>query len=166
MGSVQRAPAGLLDVLSAKGLDRLPVELLRDIRPTLDLLQFYGLQQLSLASNSNAAAAEGVGIVVTPSSTNWTVLFAAVATFTKTATMTALTGQVFIRRVLGQFNMCVADKNFSPFGATETGLVAVPYVPPYPLLMPPGTQITAVPAIIGTDATANVVLGVEFGLFG
>lgn len=162
---ISRVPRGLVDLLSAFG-GVTPPELEDRIRAVVELVQFYGMQHLTVQSANNAAAAKGVGVVITPSTTNWAVLFMATTSIVKTATVTALSGQVFIRRSSGLFNMCVAERALGPFGAAETGVAAVPFIPPYPMLLPPGSTITGVANILGTDATANVIVGAEFGLLG
>lgn len=169
MGAIQRAPQGLLDLLSLKDVSNLPQELLRDMRPTLDLLQFYGLQQRQVISNANAALAEGASVGVAAANaavTNtWCVLFCANFDVVKTATMTALYVSLPITRG-GGTPIPYAANELSPFGATVTGNVSTPFVPPYPLLLRPPWDVAGFLGILGTDATASTIIQAEIGVFG
>lgn len=148
-------------------MGRLPQELLTDLRPMLDLLQFYGLQQRTNVAVASAALAEGAVIQIAPSRTQWFILFDATLTITKTATMTALTGQVAMR-YNADLNQEVGLKSeqLGPFGATETGQVSVIWTAPYPRICPPNTEILGRCPIIGTDANAAVVIGANCGILG
>lgn len=161
---IQRVPRGLANILSLQS-GRTPVALGDQVTAILDLLQCYGLTQLQTAQTQNAAAAEGTSVVVVPSSTAWCVLFGAQVSVVKTATMTALRAGIGLQRTSGAIQR-VAEETLSPFGATETGTITVPFWAPYPILLPPGSQVVGVAAIIGTDATADVTTRVEFGLLG
>lgn len=161
--SVQRIPRGLLELIGNFG-GQTPANLAQEIAGNLELLQFYGLTQLQSASAVNAATAEGAGVTVTlPNS--WCVLFSANCFVTKTATMTALRVGLGINRT-GGAEMGVADIDGSPFGATETGGVTAVWFAPYPVLCPPGSRVVGRPNIIGTDATASVIVAAEFGVLG
>lgn len=161
---IQRVPRGLNELLSIFG-GQTPVEMENSVRATLELLQMYGLSQLQSLGTNNAATAEGVAVSVQPSATQWTVLFTASTSIVKTATMTALTGTIAMRRT-GNADSLLRSEQLGPFGATETGVVAVAHVCPYPMLLPPGTLIIGRANIIGTDATANVTTFAEFGVVG
>lgn len=163
---IQRVPQGLLPLLGAFGGETPPV-LADQVLATVDILQLYGLTQVQRQFASNGALAEGGSLAITL--TSWCVLFGANFNITKTATMTALSANITIFRggaAAGPNGWQVAFGQFSPFGATETGGVVVPWVAPYPLLCPPGTGINGSPLIIGTDATAACSLTVEIGLLG
>jgi hypothetical protein len=163
---IQRVPRGLGDVLSIFG-GQTPTDLSEQVGGVLELLQFYGLQQRQLLTNNNAALVEG-GQVTIFLPNFWCVLFMANMAVIKTATMTALRGGVFLSRAGGaaQPGACYLSEEMGPFGATETGQASLAFVPPYPMLMPPGSTVTAIPLIIGTDANANVFVGCEIGLLG
>jgi hypothetical protein len=163
---IQRVPRGLNDLLSISG-GTTPVELEDRVRSTLELIQFYGLQQRAVFAGNNPAVAENVGVVVTPSVGAWIVLFGASATIIKTATMTALRASISYR-LAGDVNQepALASEELGPFGATETGAVSVVFRAPFPLILPPNTVFVARAQIIGTDATANVTVGVEAGILG
>lgn len=164
MLKIQRVPQGLQNLLALQGADT-PIQLDDKIAGVIDLLQMYGLQQRQGASASNAAAAEGAAVIVTPSARDWVVLFGAHGNFTKTATQTALRGEVFLNRTAGS-SILLAGEDLGPFGATETGSAAVGGYLPYPLLLPPNSFVFAQASVIGTDATAAVSCVVEFGVIG
>lgn len=161
---IQRAPRGLNQLLSIFGGES-PTELEDRLRLVIDAIQFYGATQMQLGTVAAAAVAEGVNQVLTLSETNWTVLFSVHANFTKTATVTALRGEVYVNRTAGG-SICVASKDLGPFGATETGTAMVPFFFPYPLLCPPGTTVAASPTVIGTDANCVMSTAAEFGVLG
>lgn len=173
MGSVQRVPLGLLDLLSLKDVGKLPRELSGVVQPSLDLLQFYGLTQIRHFSANDAALAEGGTVTCIPGAAGgpddprgkWALLFAACGIFIKTATATALRGSIVISR-LNVNTIPVASLELGPFGATETGACDVPFVPPYPLILAPPWDVRAALKILGTDATANVTATAQIGVFG
>ena len=157
---IQRVPRGLNDLLALSG-GQTPQLLADEVRPTLDLLQLYGLTQAQTLIATNAAAAEGATVGILLSATQWTVLFAICATVAKTATMTALEIGATLQRQGVQIP--IVSRAGGPFGATETGAVHAPFFLPYPTLCPPGTVVGAVATIIGTDATASVTVRAEVG---
>lgn len=162
---IQRVARGLLELLSIQD-GRAPSQFSETVVGQLDLLQFYGLQQRQIAFNNNAAAAEGVTVGIGPGAPldRWCILYALSGSFGKTATQTALRGTLFINR--GGLSIAVASQELGPFGATETGTVSVAFVPPYPWLLPPGSQLLASAQVIGTDATASVGIQAELGILG
>ena len=161
---IQRVPRGLLELLSLAG-GQTPYLLSGTVAPSLELLQLYGLTQLQSGVASNAVSTETVGADLVLSPTAWTVLFAATGQINKTATMTALFGTIVVRRTGGASSL-VAGVPLGPFGATETGFVSFGGYLPYPLVCPPGTVVTCVASIIGTDATAVAIALAEFGVLG
>jgi len=165
---IQRVPKGLNDVLNIFG-GATPRELEDRVRGSLELIQYYGLQQRRVSKTNDPALAEGsTGLGIILSQTQWCVLFVLSVTVIKTATMTALRSGLFINRQSGGAavdDQQVASEEQGPFGATESGAAGVIYVPPYPMLMPPGASVRGIVQILGTDATANTTLSVEFGVF-
>lgn len=158
---IQRVPQGLLNLLSIFG-GTTPQELEDRVRASIDLTQFYGLQQIRFLQETNAALAEGsaVSVLSAASGTDglakqWCVLFHCTGIFQKTATATALRGAMQIARQSGNYTP-VASEELGPFGATETGSTDVCFVPPYPMLLVPPWDIRAALRILGTDATAVV----------
>lgn len=167
MFTIQRVPRGLSDLLSIFG-GRQPQGLEESVRPTLDLLQFYGLTQRQTLFTGGTVT-EGNSVSLTMSAQNWTVLFGVHASFTKTATLTALNGAVFLDRSSGgssAVNLCLFSEDFTAFGATVTGVVNVGGLLPYAMACPPGSRVLAVPQIIGTDANNAIGLTAEFGVLG
>lgn len=161
---IQRVPQGLANLLAC--FTGAPSELEERVRGSIELLQMYGLQQRQILNTVNAAQAENTGIVVTPSLTDWLVFFGASYTLTKTATMTALGVSIQMRRSGGAVSIALNAGQGGPFGATETGNFTLPYWAPYPILCPPGTVFIGSLLILGTDATANAQLTLEFGIVG
>ena len=160
---IQRLPSGLIELLSISG-GQTPRELEDRIGGVLELLQFYGLTQRQTLSLT-AAANEGVLNTITPAPTSWAVLFAAHANFTKTATLTALRGEVYLNRTAGA-NVLLFSSELGPFGATETGTAAIGGYLHYPLLLPPGSTVSSMAPVIGTDANNNQSVTAEFGILG
>jgi hypothetical protein len=159
---IQRVAQGLLNLLSLQGGNG-PHALEENVRSILDVMQLYGLQQLQTLSAS-ANPAEGSSVSLSLSASSWTVLFGCSAEFTKTATLTALRGQVALTR--SGFTQPLAAEELGPFGATETGVATVAFWAPYPIVCPPGSLVTAVPTIIGTDASVFTTARAHFGVLG
>lgn len=159
--AIQRYPLGIGPLLNISS-GASPAYINQEVQGSLELLQLYGLTQLTTGFANNAAAAEGAAVPLVLSADRWTVLFAAQASIVKTATATALWGDVTINRRT-QFGVLLFGGNLGPFGATESGTVSVGGYLQYPLVCPPGTTISATARVIGTDATANVSVFAEFG---
>ena len=165
MGMIQRATRGLMELLSIKDISFLPKNLLQDVRPTIDLLQFYGLQDPQYITNNNAALAENGIITLSPGAGGAAapganlgapfVLFAISSIIVKTATMTACQASygvgLDVANQVGVYN----TGSLAPFGATETGAVGHAFVLPYPRICAANTTINFRLDILGTDATAN-----------
>lgn len=161
--AIQRVPRGLSDVLSIFG-GQSPVALSDLLVGQLELLQFFALQQRTVLTAQNAALAEG-GAVSVALPNQWCLLLAASGAITKTGTMTAARLSVAVNR--GAPNgPPVKSESMGPFGATETGLVDLTFIPPTPMVCPPGTTVAVGLNILGTDATANVFVVAEFGVLG
>jgi hypothetical protein len=160
---IQRVPRGLNDLLSISG-GNTPVDLQNEVRPVIDLLQFYGLNQITTLAQTQAALAEGgVVEIVVPSNQYW-LLYAAHTSIVKTATMTALSASIQIGATP---NFGVYDtRALGPFGATETGTARSCYPCPVPKLLLPGWSVRCGLDILGTDATANVSIVVHVGVLG
>lgn len=160
---IQRVPRGLNQILSIFG-GASPTEMEDRVRLTLESLQLYGTTQLSASTSTNAATAEGANVSVTLPNA-WTVLYSVHCSVVKTATMTALrmSGAVNRGTLTG---ILLFSEECGPFGATETGTIAVGGLLPYPLVCPPLSVVSVTPLIIGTDATASVGCFTEFGLLG
>lgn len=164
---IQRVPRGLNDFLSIFG-GGTPTEFEDRIQGVLDTTQFYALTQRQFPNGVNAALAEGGAIDLTVPANQYWILYGMSMSCIKTATMTALELALAIGRTAGagfEFVTC-SSRNFSPFGATETGGVNLPYVSPYPRILPPGSVLRAGLGILGTDATANCTFTAEVGVLG
>lgn len=161
--TVQRVPAGLLNVIGAQGA-RAVDAFDGSAKGVLELLQMFGLQQRTVLFTNNAAAAEGATVdVQLPAS--WCVLFGFAVTVQKTATMTALRAAAGLIRFNTPMQIMVSEE-LGPFGATETGPATAAFWAPYPMLCPPSSIVRGLAQIIGTDATANVTVQAELGVLG
>lgn len=159
---IQRQPGGLAELLLTFG-GVTPREIAPEVKGVLELLQFYGLGTRRIITASGAPVEGGALTVATPA--NWSVLFAAETNFTKTATLTALSVSLMVSRFPNISEaICVAAAEYTAFGATATGGTRLPFVPPYAWLLPPLTNIFAVPDIIGTDATLTMGVRAEIGV--
>lgn len=158
-----RVPRGLNELLSLQGGET-PRELEDRLRASIDILQFYGLQQRQVLTQQGVIAEGGSISVVLPS--NWCVLFSASLTITKTATMTALRAALVLQRD-GLVNILQStDMELGPFGATETGPASVAFWAPVPILCKPIAAVGAQLQILGTDANATVSCTAEVGVLG
>lgn len=161
---IQRVPRALLNLLSLQG-GTTPAELEDRARATIDLLQCYGMTQLQLRQNANAALAEGGTVSVSvPEGETW-VLFSAALLIQKTATMTALRASIQIGINFAD-RSAVACEELGPFGATETGSARMAVNMPYPRILPSGFAVVGSLDILGTDATANCLLTAQVGVLG
>lgn len=161
MFKIQRVPRGLNELLSIQG-GATPVALLEHVHGVIDLLPLYGLSQLQVQTANNAALAENGNVAVVVPNNQWWILFNCHGTFVKTATATALRGDIEL--VIGGNRIQTRSEELGPFGATETGNCRVCYEPSQPRLLPPASEVRAVLAILGTDATANVSINAMVGV--
>jgi hypothetical protein len=161
---IQRVPRGVLELLSAQS-GQTPTELADQVRGSLEMLQYYGLQQLQTVRFANAVATLNQTVPVTPSDRFWTVVFQASCRIVKTATQTALVGSVACQRQLGLDISNMISGEMPPYGAGAVGVDVLSYVPPYPMICPPGA-IWIARTLVCDDATADVQIHVEYGLLG
>lgn len=160
---VQRVPRGLSDLLTIFGGEH-PSGLVPELRGVIDVIQFYGLNNLTTLATSNAALAEGGNVQLTVPDRQFWLLYALHATIVKTATMTALRADLQIGQG-SNFGVYAAEE-LGPFGATETGDVRFSYVPATPRVLLPQMALRASLEILGTDATANVSVVAHVGILG
>lgn len=175
MGTVQRPPLGLLDVLGIKGVDALPTEVLRDVRPALDMLQFYGLQQRRVVLASNAALASGGNIDIrsslanVPATEQWAVLFGASAGVLKVAATTDVAINLNMTRG-GLTNTITlrtgSSSQLGNYGAAGLGSASVVFWAPYPILMPPPWNLSCNLVNLAGVANAQASVIAEIGCFG
>ena len=161
MGPIQRHPFGLLDALSIKGVSP-PSNLGETVAPVLDLLQFYGLQQMQRRNAFNVALAEAASLTLTVPANEYWLLYDLGGSVVKTGTMTAFQCSVGYGPA-GQ-NVGVLDFNGTPFGATETGTAIFGMPMPYPRLLLPTWEIVYRLNILGTDANANCSVAALVGV--
>lgn len=157
---IQRVARGLAELLSLQG-GRTPIMLGDEVGAQLELLQYYGLQQLQTRSSTDPA---GTQVGVTLSSTSWCVLFGADGAVSLAAAMTALAHSLIMRRNVPSF-VTLAEKDYlGTFTASGTSSLA--WRAPYPLLCPPNTQVFfGLTKLIGV-ANANITVTAEFGVLG
>lgn len=162
---IQRVPRGLADVLSIFG-GQSPQALTDQVAGAIDLLQFYGLNQRTTISSAGVAA-QGARTGPTPL-TSWAVLYAAAAQVSLTGTLTSAAVALEIQRGTSAVRQIFSFASYpGPFGAGAIpGVFMSVYTPAYPLLLPPGTQISCLLQQLGTDANANVAVTAEIGLLG
>jgi hypothetical protein len=159
---IRRAARGLQNVLNIYG-GQTPGALLEEVRPTLDLLQLYGLNQIQVRQANNVALAEGGQVaLVVPDSETW-VLFGLVAVVVKTGTQTALRVNVGIWDPQ-LFNHPLKSESMEPFGATETGTSYMAHHCPYPMIVLPKWSLRMQLDVLGTDANANCAISALVGV--
>lgn len=156
---IQRSPRVLNNLLSIFGGET-PIELEDRVRGTIDLLQAYGAPQRQLIQINNPALTEGVAL---PAGSSFTptvpfILYGASLSITQTATLTALHASIWLG--ISPTGYKVASQEFTTFGATVTGVKAISWYAPYPILLGAGTGVFGTCDIIGTDA--NVSAGFSF----
>jgi hypothetical protein len=159
---IQRVARGLGDVLSIFG-GQAPSELEDRVRATLDLLQFYGLTQRQQFSNSGVTA-EGANLsIVLPNS--WCVLFAASVSCATTAALTIAGIGVSIQRGTGNAQQPVS---YSLYNITvgAGGALLDTFVPPYPLLLPPGSVISGIPHQLIGEGNVTLQVQCDVGVLG
>jgi hypothetical protein len=153
---IQRVPRGLNELLSLVG-GKTPTELEERVRPTLELLQFYGLTQRRLVASTNAALGSGTTMSVTLPGASWNVLFAASFAANGVAAFTSLALQLRVNGLkVGFLNVA------NPAVAFEN---SISFVPPYPMLLEPGSSVEGFIQTAGaaTAACALQVLAAPMG---
>lgn len=159
---IQRNPRALSDLLSIFG-GQTPQRLADDIIGTVELLQFYGLNQQQFLNATNGALAIGGNVTLTVPANQFWVLFGAHAVITFPAAATA-----------ARLNVNLG--NGSTFVALETqqldaGVVAgqdfrVPAVLSYPRILPPNYSIRAGLEHLAGAANASVGITAQVGVLG
>jgi len=163
--SIQRVARSLGDVLSLVGGEG-PKELSESVYPTLELLQFYGLQQRQVMFGNAAGQVQGGSVTLTPSADRWSLLFGIDAAADCNAGLTGMALQILIRRqgVAGP-SWPVASRELNPVIAANFTF-HVDWQPGYPLLLPPGTAIFTVLSLLTGLANTTISCTAEIGLFG
>jgi len=156
---IQRQPRGLAAVLSLFG-GKTPQVLMDEIRGHVDLLQFYGATQKQIRSVTNAAAAVNTFVTLTvPSNETW-ILFHCAPSIIAPAGLT-------------DFTLAATIEGSTVSWAREGAGIAVgeicpcaPFVPPYPYVLLPGSQLSAVPLRISGAANLSCTLTASVGVLG
>lgn len=158
---IQRVPRGLNELLSIFG-GQTPKEMEDRVRGSLELMQFYGSMLRRNFSSAATPTAQNA-ILSATITTNWAVLFSASCQAARTATMTALRMSVFVSGP-GGISSCVVAGEASPYAATALGTYRLQWFAPYPVLIPPNTNIFANVDSLGTDATVTIVASCDLGI--
>jgi hypothetical protein len=160
VGDVQRIPGGLLELLSAKTSGFTLDNVSRELVPVLDMLQLFGLgQPIETINVTDAALAEAGQIFITVPATEWWVLYAAGSHYVRTSTQTGVIMSLGIATGTPAVSVPVAagpKESVAPGVAAGVDCVAITWMPPYPMMLPPGTQLVFQLDILGTDATLSV----------
>jgi len=155
---IQRQPRGLAAVLSLFG-GKTPTVLLDEIRGNVDLLQFYGATQKQIRSVTNAVAAVNTFVTLTvPANETW-ILFHMAPSMVVPA---ALTDAV----LAGTLEGSTVSYSRPTIGIVGETAVGDPFVPPYPYVLLPGSQLSAVALRLTGAANASVTLTASVGVLG
>lgn len=161
---IQRVPLGLGNALNTFG-GLHPTTVADHVQSTLDLLQFYGLNQLQVKFANNAAIAPATpfDLDLTPSD-RWGVLFGLSCDLTMTATITKV--QSLVGYIRGANASLIGQRFYESVSHGLNQLHANYWQPPGgALVIPPGSKLRAL-FYFATDATANVGVSAEVGIFG
>ncbi len=158
---IQRVPRALSDLLSIFG-GQTPQRLADDIFGTVELLQFYGLNQQQFLNTTNGALAIGGTVALTVPANQFWVLFGAHAVITFPAGATAArlnvnlgNGSTFVALQTMETDFVVAGQDFR-----------VPAVMPYPRILPPNYAIRAQLEHLAGAANASVGITAQVGVLG
>jgi hypothetical protein len=165
---IQRVAVGLANILSLQG-GRTP-ELLGDgVASVLDLLQFYGLQQLTRLSASDAALAPAGNISIQTPANSWCVLFGANARIVQVAAATGIRLNILLNRTANASaatSLPIASGGPLGYGAAFAGDFDLPWRAPFPLLLPPLSLIQGNLPLLTGVANASVNILAEVGILG
>ncbi len=161
MSVVQRIPGGLLELLSAKTSGYSVTGLLPDVRPTLDMLQMFGLgQPLETVLANGPTVVEGAAVQILVPADQWWMLYAMGMRYVKTAT-SYFVGSLAIS-TSGATESVPLGQQYSgdlPHASTAAPFVAAAtFTPASPWLLPPGTALWGIVDVLGTDANVDVTL--------
>lgn len=160
MGDVQRIPGGLLELLSAKTSGFTFAGMSRELQLSLDTLQLFGLgQPIETINEVDATMAEADQIIITVPATEWWLLYAAGSHYVRSATQTGVIMSLGIATGTPAVSVPVAagpKESVAPGVAAGADCVAITWMPPYPFMLPPGSQLVFQLDILGTDATVSV----------
>lgn len=157
---IARRPSGLLDLLLTQQQGKNPSLLGESLSPVLDLGKFYESDRLTTATLAITVTATGVSSTTqVPSGEVWKLLgFGARGTFATVNQRLSLSFRLSTLPGGGIVDM--AALTFAPTGAVDK--FGDGFMMPEPMILPPGSSITAVATNLNLDGQANI--GVSGGL--
>ena len=156
---IQRYPNGLLELFGAKSGGENPNVLGPNVVPVVDILQTYGLGNVT-EQNDGGATVAGAGQVITVPETEWWLVYAASVRVAVSATQTGLHASLGLStRLESPARVSLAWGALPDAAIAGTSCTIACWTPPAPMLCPPGTTFWGVLEALGTDA--NAVLGVQ-----
>lgn len=160
---IQRSPPGVHGIFDTRGTGQLPNAFADEVRPVVELLDFYGAEVFSLEQDFDVAAVQGGTLqLVVPAGESW-VIKNIEADFTMAAGTTAVALSINTAPT-GTFGAIAAWKSFeAPFTTGRTKFL--PYQPPTPLILRAGSDITATLQELGGAANGTLVLSSIFYRF-
>lgn len=161
---IQRVPQGLGQLLSSFG-GQTPQALADQIFGVVELLQFYGLQQRVTLTNSAAGVASSTTTAqatVTPSATQWSVLFSIHTTVLVLAGTTEVGFGCTITRPSGSV-IVLECKDIVPVVGSR---LCVTFAARFPIMLPPGSQVGVLLYSTLGSATQDVAVTCDVGLLG
>ena len=157
----------MLELLSAKTSGFTLEHINSELRLTLDMLQLFGLgQPIETINEVDATMAEADQVIITVPSTEWWLLYAAGSHYVRSATQTGIVMSLGIATGTPSVSVPVATgpkESVAPGVAAGVDCVAIAWMPPYPMLLPPGTQLVFQLDILGTDADVSVACRARIG---
>ena len=159
---IQRFPFGLLELIGAKNNGQNPPFLASEMRASIESLQLFGLGNLqNLAATAAIAVCAAVQLTV-PAST-WYLLYAASIHIVKTATMGDGAFSLRLNPAGASASVALASE-YIVTGTSCNDWAVVGWTAPYPMLLAPGTVISAVADLVSTDPTVTTVLRARVGV--
>ena len=159
MTTIQRYPAGLLELFGAKSGGENPSQLGQVVVQTVDILQALGLGNVT-EQNDGGATVAGAGQVITVPETEWWLVYNASVRVAVSATQTGLHASLGLStRLESPARVSLAWGALPDAAIAGTSCTIAVWTPPQPMLAPPGTTFWGVLEALGTDA--NAVLGVQ-----
>lgn len=156
---IQRYPNGLLELFGAKSGGENPHELSNVVAPVVDILQAYGLGNVT-EQNAGGATLPGAGQVIEVPDEQWWLVYAASVRVAVTATQTGMHVSLGIsQRLESPARVSLAWGVLPDAAIAGTSCTIAVWTPPAPMLAPPGTTFWGVLEALGTDA--NTTLGVQ-----
>lgn len=159
MEQIQRLPRGLANVIGSYG-GLLPKVFEDSVHGSLEMLQFFGLQQLQNQFVQNAAVASGADVSLTVPANQYWLLYHCFSRLVEQAAMTFADQMIFMDP-----GTSVVASIFGNPGFTAGRIDRLPFVPPYPMLLLPGNRIGTACTFAGV-ATADLSFSAVVGVLG